>query len=358
MFLGKTGSFAPRNEKDNNMLDPSPKSQIETPTGSYVERYDWAIEMAVEQQSIFWPAEELGVEEDEQDFKVNLNEAERHGVLTAQSIITQYELMIGGNELWGGKIAKLFPRPEIQRLCACIANVELGSHAPFYAIGNKVMGNHTDEFYTQWQRDPVMAERIAFIDQCAASDDALEVTAALAFLEGAVLFSVLGFFKCFNTRGHNFISHFVSGIDGSTKDENFHSLASSYLFKQCKAERIAAGTHTEEDETRLRLLIVKMAETIRDHEYAITEKLFAILGNRVVTKAEVVEFFEDRLNAVLIRLDMRPMFERDIGAISQVFYQQLSTVKVPDFFANTQLQYTRNWARHKLGFQRRNSDAS
>lgn len=340
------------------MKPTEPLSQIETPTGSYVERYGWAIEMAIDQQSVFWPAEELGVEEDAQDFRVNLNAAEREGILVAQSIITQYELLIGGNELWGGKIAKLFPRPEIQRMCACFANVELNSHAPFYAIGNKVMGNHTDEFYSSWQADLVLADRIAFIHQCADSSDALEVTAALAFLEGAVIFSILGFFKGFNARGHNFISHFVAGIDGSTKDENFHSLASSYLFKACKEERIKAGNHDERSETILRNKIIRMAEQVIAHERAITDKLFAIPGNRVVTKEEVIEFFEDRVNVVLNRLDMRPMFNREQGAISGWFYNQLSTVKVPDFFANTQLQYTRNWAKHKLGFQRRLADAS
>ncbi|MNR27423.1 hypothetical protein D3C85_1446970 [compost metagenome] len=105
-------------------------SKIETPTDSYVTHYPWAVEMTIKQQSLFWPAEELGVDEDEQDFRTKLNEAELHGVLFAQSVLTQYELMIGGTELWGGKISKLFPRPEIQRMCACFANVELGSHAP------------------------------------------------------------------------------------------------------------------------------------------------------------------------------------------------------------------------------------
>lgn len=52
---------------------------------------------------------------------------------------------------------RLFPRPEIQRMCACFANVELGSHAPFYNIGNEVMGNATDEF-TRWKEDPILAE--------------------------------------------------------------------------------------------------------------------------------------------------------------------------------------------------------
>jgi ribonucleotide reductase beta subunit family protein with ferritin-like domain len=339
------------------MTTPSYKSQIETPTESYVARYPWATEMAIEQQSLFWPAEELGVEEDEQDFRIGLNDAERHGVLTAQSLITQYELMIGGSEMWGGKIASMFPRPEIQRMCACFSNVELNSHAPFYAIANQVMGNHTDEFYTAWKADPILSERIAFIEECAASDDALEVTAALAFLEGAVLFSVLGFFKGFNSRGFNLIPHFVAGIDGSTKDENFHSIASARLFRECKAERIQAGNHSEEQELNLRKKIQKMAITVLEHERRINSLLFSIPGNRVTTEDESNEFLEDRIDVVLNRLDMRPIFNKPKGVISTWFYQQLSTIKVPDFFATTQLQYTRNWKKHRLAFQRETVDA-
>lgn len=332
--------------------NPQPLSMIESPTDSYVTRYPWAIKMTRDQQDIFWPAEELGVEEDEQDFRIGLNSAERHGVLTAQSILTQYELMIGGDELWGGKIAKMFPRPEIQRMAACFANVELNSHAPFYAIGNEVLGVATDEFYSSWKQDPVLADRIAFIHDCAASDDALEVTAALAFLEGAVLFSVFGFFKGFNSRGFNLIPHFVSGIDGSAKDENFHSLASAKLHNVCKTERQQMGHHIQEQELALQAKIRHMARQVYDHERDIIGKLFAVPGNRVVTQAELVHFLEDRINVVLGRLGAPTIFNHDKGVISGWFYQQLSTVKVSDFFATTQLQYTRNWAKHKLTFKK------
>jgi len=331
-------------------------SQIETPTDSYVARYPWATEMAIEQQSLFWPAEELGVEEDASDFRVGLNPAERHGILTAQSVLTQYELMIGGEELWGGKIARLFPRPEIQRMCACFANVELGSHAPFYNLGNEVMGNATDEFYTRWKADPLLSDRIAFIHEAASSEDALEVTAALAFLEGAVLFTAFGYFKGFNSRGFNMLPHFVAGIDGSAKDENFHSIASAKLFQQCKMERIERGNHTAADEERLTARIVEIALIVAEHERRINAMLFAIPGNRVVTQDEVNHFMEDRINIVLNRLGLPPMFNHPNGEISTWFYQQLSTVKVPDFFAATQLQYTRNWAKHKLAFNKELAD--
>lgn len=328
-----------------------PLSQIETPTESYVARYQWAIDMAIEQQSLFWPAEELGVKNDEQDFRVNLNEAERHGVLTAQSVLTQYELMIGGEELWGGKIAKLFPRPEIQRMSACFANVELGSHAPFYNLANEVLGVATDEFYTSWKRDPILAERIAFIDELAGSDDALEVAAALAFLEGAVLFTAFGFFKGFNTRGFNMIPHFVSGIDGSAKDENFHSIASAKLFQVCKAERIAAGNHTDSNQRFLEDKIYMIADHVANHERRINDLLFAIPGNRVISKSELNSFLEDRVDIVLQRLSMPPMFGNKKGEVSGWFYQSLSSVKNPDFFATTQLQYTRNWDKSLLTFR-------
>lgn len=327
-------------------------SQIETPTDSYVARYPWAVEMAIEQQSIFWPAEELGVEDDEQDFRNGLTDGERHGILTAQSILTQYELMIGGEELWGGKIAKLFPRPEIQRMCACFANVELGSHAPFYNIGNEVMGNATDEFYSQWRSDPVLAERIQFIHKCSQRDNPLEVTAALAFLEGTVLFTVFGFFKGFNSRGFNLIPHFIAGIDGSAKDENFHSIASAMLHNQCKQERIEAGNHSPQDEQALQTYILDLARVVLEHERRINDLLFDVPGNRVVTKQEINHFLEDRIDTVLVRLGLEPIFGHEKGEISRWFYQQLSTVKVPDFFASTQLQYRRNWAKHKLTFRK------
>ena len=54
------GFFNPKNK--DSMTEKTYLSQIETPTGSYVARYPWATEMSIEQQSIFWPAEELGVE--------------------------------------------------------------------------------------------------------------------------------------------------------------------------------------------------------------------------------------------------------------------------------------------------------
>ena len=330
-----------------------PKSKIETPTESYVTHYPEAVNAAISQMAIFWPAEELGVEEDESHMRTKLSEGEREGILTLQSVLTQYELMIGGEEMWGGRIASLFPRPEIQRACAVFSMVELNSHAPFYDLINKTLNLATDEFYTEWKRDPELSKHIAWIGKQAETGDALEATAALAFLEGVMLFSAFAFFKAFNSRGFNMIPHFVAGIDGSAKDENYHSIFSAWLFRTCQNERIASGAMVEADYTAMADKVMRMAEDVYNHELAMIERIFAKSPEtiRVVTKEEMQHFIRDRVNIVLDRLGMAPMFQQENGVISSWFYQSLSTYKYADFFSSTQLQYTRNWAKHKLAFR-------
>lgn len=332
------------------------KARIETPKDSYTIDYPQAIEAAQQQAAIFWTAEELGVEQDEADVRVKFTDGERHGLMTVQSIITQYELMIGGDEMWGGRIAQLFPRHEIRRMCATFSFFELGVHAPFYDLINKTLNVATDEFYTQWKNDPVLAERIAFIEDKSQSDDALEVTAALAFLEGAVLFSAFAFFKSFNSRGHNLIPHFVAGIDGSAKDENYHSMASSWLFNQCKSERIAAGMHSPVHDLALAETIYLMAQDVYEHEARIIDMIFAGGEIRTITRDEMLHFVRNRIDVVLGYLKMAPLYGDEKGEVSAWFYNQLSTFKYSDFFATTQLQYTRDWVKHKLTFRKELTD--
>lgn len=327
------------------------RPKICTPTDSYVVEYPWAVEFAETQQAIFWPAEEPGVAEDEHDFRTKLNKAELHGVLTAQSILTKYEVMIGGEEFWGGTIAKMFPRPEIQRMCACFSNVELNSHAPFYSEANKVMGNDTHEFYTRWIHDKHMTKRISAMTKYSQSTNPLLVTAALAFFEGAVLYSAFGFFKGFNSKGFNLIPHFVAGIDGSAKDEDIHSKASAFLHNVYLDEAKKLGIHGEAEEAARIAAIEEMTQEVLDHEAALTAELFSVQGNRVVTKNQVEEFFSDRVDIVRSRLGLSKL-KQDEGEISGWFYDQLSSVKVPDFFATTQLQYRRDISKHKIYFRK------
>lgn len=324
------------------------KTQIETPTKSYVIRYPSAVQAAIQQQQVFWAAEKMGVAADEQDFRTKLTDKEHFAVLTLQSILTQYELMIGGTEMWGGKIAKMFPRPEIQRMCSEFSHAELCSHAPFYKIGNEVLNRDTDEFYLSCQNIPELASHIEYLEAKATSKNPLEVTAALTFLEGVVLFTAFAYFKSFNTNGYNMIPHFVAGIDASAKDENFHAMGSAWLYNTCKLEREQAGLDTHYDG-----LIKDLALDAYNHECAIIDLIYSSGDQemRTINKEDLKHFVRDRINVVCSYLNHPPIFDQEKGVISDWFYSNLSSYKYSDFFASTQVQYIKNIDKNKLVFK-------
>lgn len=324
--------------------------RIEQPTESYVTVYPSAVEAAQKQTAIIWFAEELGVEKDENDIRTKCTEGERHGITTVLKLFTKYELMLGGEDFWGGKVMKMFPRPEIQRMAATFSFVELGIHAPFYDLINKSLSIATEEFYLSWKDEQVLRERVEFIEQFADSEDKLEACAAFAFMEGAVLFSNFAFLKSFNVGGYNMIPHITSGIDASSKDENFHSMASAWLFNQLLLEKREAKEINKKQEKELYDKIKLIAEKVYEHESKITEMIFAKEGIRTITKDEMLHFVRNRIDIVLSYLNAKPVFKDKPGKVSEWFYNQLSTFKYADFFSNQQVQYVRNWNKSKLKF--------
>ena len=326
------------------------KAQIETPKSTYTIDYPQAVKAAEEQTRIIWFAEELGVEKDENDIRTKCTEGERHGITTVLKLFTQYELMLGGDEFWGSKVSKMFPRPEVQRMAATFSFVELGIHAPFYDLINKSLGIATDEFYSSWKDDAVMRERVAFIEKYADSEDALEATAAFAFMEGVVLFSNFAFLKSFNVGGFNLISHITAGIDASAKDENQHSMASAWLFNQCLTEREQLGLIDSQGKQNLKKKVRRIAEKVYEHEEALCNKIFEKGNIRTITKEDILDFIKDRINVVLSYLQMRPLYEKEEGVVTDWFYSQLNSFKYSDFFSNQQIQYVRSWKKHELRF--------
>ncbi len=327
-------------------------SQIETPTESQVEYYPQATQAAIKQMAIYWPAEELGVEEDEVDFRIGLTEGERFAVLALQRYLSKIERVIGGDDFWGGRIGRMFPRPEIIRASSVFNMMENNSHAPFYRIGNEVIGVATDEFYEEIKNIPIFNDHIKYLVKKSKSKDKLEATAALTFLEGVTLYEAFAFFKSFGVRGHNKISHFIAGIDGSAKDENFHCMFSAWLVNQCISERMQLGNMTEADLARFHKLLRRMARKVYKHCLGIIDYIFSHKPETIttITKHEMRHFVRDRVNSVLGYFGLPPMFQSKTGVVTAWFYDQLNAYKFQDFFATTQLQYRRNWKKHLLVF--------
>lgn len=319
--------------------------RIKTHTDSYVVHYPQFVEYARTQlEKCFWTADEIAMEKDKQDMLVNMTEAEKHAVTTALKLFLKYELFVG-TEYWLTRVMNKFPRPEIQRMASVFGMMELAVHAPFYNKLNEVLGLNTDEFYTSYVNDPILNDRIEFLNSVVDSDDDLLSLAAFSIMEGAILFSNFAMFKNFQSNGNNLIANTVRGINQSVIDEGLHQEAGAKLFKQVVKESKLKGEILDELYSKIELVAGKLL----DHEERIIEMLFEKGPLRGVTKEQMKEFVAHRINICLDALGVEPCFEVGENKIAEWFYTAVQGYQSNDFFAGVGREYQRNW--NEKGFE-------
>lgn len=309
--------------------------QMTTPKDTYTVDYPQAVEYRNKQAAIFWPPEEVKVGKDKQDILVNMTPAERHGVITTLKLFTKYELIIG-EEFWLTKVMEAFPRPEIQSMASLFGAMELSVHAPFYAKLNEELNLATDEFYNSYLEDPVLSDRIEFLDTILSSKDLAYSLAAFSFIEGAVLYSSFAFLKHFQTNGKNKLLNVVSGINFSARDEALHSEATGWLFQQYTKE--AGITHEDYEEK-----IKEIAEVVYGHEKAIIQKIFSQGDIEGITETQLDLFVKSRINICLRNLGYKNLYEVTYNPIAEYFYKSVNGYSMNDFFVSVGNQYERSW---------------
>lgn len=311
------------------------KAKILTPREEYIMDYPEAIEFAETQQSIFWLPDEIQVDKDIQDLQVNMNEAERHGVITTLKLFTLYEL-VAGNEYWGGKIVRNFKRPDIQRMANAFSFFEINVHAPFYNKLNEVLGLDTSEFYNNYVNDPDLSDRMQFIDEVVSSKDLAVSLLAFSMVEGAILYSSFAFLKHFQAQGKNMLNNVVAGINFSVRDENLHAEAGAWLFRTLVNE-LGLDPSTYQSKAH------EIAEIILAHETKIISKIFEKGSITGITDHQMVEFVKSRLNLCLKNLGMEPLYEVKYNPISSWFYKGINSIQMHDFFYRVGNEYNRDW---------------
>mgnify|MGYP003631040462 FL=1 len=321
------------------------KPQIMTPKSTYTYDYPQALSYTEMQQSIFWTADEIEMNKDIHDLKTKLTEAELHGVTTVLKLFTLYELHVG-NEYWLDYVRKTFPRPEIQRMASLFGMFELNVHAPFYDKLNEVMGLKTDEFYSSYADDKVLADRMAWVDRQFKVDDPLLITAMGSITEGAILYSNFAFLKHFQAEGKNKLMNMTAGINFSVRDENLHSEAGAWLYKQLLKEE-------QPDPERMSKVLSKIKRTCRqiyEHESRIIDMIFEKGTIKGITDVQMKNFIQSRLNLCLGQLDIEPMFTVEYDPISQWFYKNINSGSLHDFFTKQGNNYTRDWSEGKFAW--------
>lgn len=316
------------------------KTRMQTYKEAYTFDYPQAVEFAEVQEEVFWTANEISVEKDIQDMLINMTPAEKHGVITTLKLFTLYEL-VAGNEYWGGRFKRMFPRHDIRQMAATFAYTELGIHAPFYNKINKALHLDTDEFYTDYVNDPVLKERMDFVDGIVNHECDLTSIAAFSMVEGAVLYSAFAFLKHFQANGKNKLLNVVSGINFSVRDENLHCEGGAWAFKQLLDEKLAAGEDI--DVAALIERITDTAESLKLHEFRIIDMLFDMGNIDGINKADLKAFVASRINTCLQNLDLPSNYVVPKNPIAEWFYKDINMIKFGDFFVAVSSEYNRNW---------------
>ena len=309
--------------------------QITTRKTSPTVDYPIAIDYMNKQSNIFWTSEEIKVEKDKQDILVNMTEAERHAVITTLKLFTKYEMIIG-EEFWLTNVMNWFPRPEIQSMASLFGAVELAVHAPFYRKINEELNLATDEFYNSYIEDPVLADRINFLDSLLEDGDIARSLGAFTFAEGAILYSSFAFLKHFQSQGKNKLLNVVSGINFSARDEALHSEASGWLFQQYADEaNLDLSTYEE--------YFKEVAEKVYEHEEKIVDKLFEKGNIEGITKKQMLTFVKSRINICMRNMGFSNIYTIDYNPVADWFYKGINGYAMNDFFVSVGNQYQRNW---------------
>jgi ribonucleotide reductase beta subunit family protein with ferritin-like domain len=320
-----------------------------TPTDSYVTVYPEFIKLADTQlEDCHWTSTEIEVENDKQDMLVNMSPSARHAVTTGLKLFTRYE-MFAGKEYWLGRVMKAFPRPEIERMASVFGMFELAVHAPFYNKLNEVLGLDTDEFYMSYVDDPVLNDRVKFLDRAQDSKDDLHSIAVFSIVEGAILFSTFSLFKSFQSNGNNKIGNVVRGIDQSVVDEGLHQMGGAGLFNKALAELqdIMPPAEYRKYVKRLHNQIRRAAKKLAEHEFRISDMLMeqGDIGTGITAQG-MKQFVMSRINICLNDLGIKPLFsKKQIGAnpIADWFYGGIQKFQMNDFFVGQGREYTRSW---------------
>lgn len=300
----------------------------------YTVQYPMAVELLKQQESIMWFDSEIKSQKDVHDILVNLTPAEKHGIITTLKLFTQYELIVG-DEYWG-KIQEVFKKPAcVSRMANMFSFVELNVHAPFYQQINEALGLANEEFYTSYLDDPQLKSRIEMLESYA-QEVTPEFLIVLALTEGAVLYSSFAFIKHFQSNGKNKLVNICRGINMSVRDENLHSEASAWLFRTWLEER---GEKIEQYEETIKHL----AEVVREHEYAIVDKIFERGTIDGITDVQLKHFVDSRINVVVRNLGYKNIYEVKYNPVKTWFEDGINNYSFGDFFSGITNQYVRTW---------------
>ncbi len=295
----------------------------------------WARDYWDKAQSVFWIHTEIPLASDIHDWKTKLSETDRYVIGSILKTFTQSEIHIG--EYWSSKVARWFPKPEIQNMALCFGNFET-IHIRAYAALNEAL-NLEHEFagfldVSEFSEkiDRLVDPENVNLDHPTPEDIAKSLAIFSAFNEGVNLFSSFAALDSFRTRG--LMKGMNRIIEWSIRDEQLHSEAGCKLFNILVDELPTMRAKIEPDILFAAELTVKIEENCIDQIFAHGD-----LPN--LTASALKNYMRHRTNEQLKVIGYDPMFECDNKQLEEMqdFNSLTTGLKHTDFFVSRPSDY-------------------
>lgn len=322
-------------------FDFDQKTRIMTPTLSYARVYPKIVELANKQlESQFWTSSEMKVELDRMQLLYELSPEQLHAVKFTLRLFLKYERIVG-EEFWLSLVAQLFPRPEVKLACSILGMAELAIHAEFYDQINKVLGLDSDEDYTAYVEDPILLERVEWLEGLTSdTEDPLGSMIVFGLTETALLFGNFSILKSHQCNGNNKIPVVVRGTNQSAIDEDLHGMVAAEIINTHYQE---LGRPLIEDVKRVEKLN-KAALYVAEHEDRIIDLAIPSGQLNGQTVDDYKAYVRIRINEYFTRIQLPEPFPGITSKIQGWFETGTYAYKMIDFFsAGMGMEYETAW---------------
>jgi ribonucleoside-diphosphate reductase beta chain len=291
----------------------------------YPEAYDFYRK----QQMVHWTKDEIKLSQDIQDWNM-ITQSEKNVIGGILKGFTQMEILVG--DYWRN-VANWFPKPEISMMSSSFSYFE-SIHMDNYAMINEELG--LDDFKAFLHDEKTKAKLDYFIESPDTTDNiglARSLAIFSAFAEGCLLFSSFAVLLSFQKE--NLLKGISQIVNYSIRDENLHSIGGIYLFNIICKEDSSIREWVKND-------VYEAAKVTRDLEFAFIEQLFSEDSIRTLTKEQLKNFINHRINLKLKELGYEAQFYVDQTLLQEMsWFDELSSgQKFGDFFAVRVSDYT------------------
>lgn len=285
----------------------------------------------------YWIHTEFNFTGDIQDFKANLNDAEKSAVKNAMLAISQIEVAV--KSFWGD-IYKRMPKAEIGAVGATFAESEVRHHDAYSHL-LEILGLNNE--FKELKRNPVIMKRVRYLDQALLNSQSVEnkeyfeaIMLFSLFIEHVSLFSQFLVIMSFN-KFKNKLKGISNVVEATSKEEQIHGNFGSDIINIIKKENPTWFTPKTNDMVR------EMCLEAYESEAEIIDWIFEGGELDFLPVNVVKEFIKDRFNKSLVGIGVLPIFEVDDSLVQQSewFDDEILATKHGDFFVKRSINYNK-----------------